>query len=375
MDGTAAVGTGTTYARADHVHPSDTSRAPLASPAFTGTPSLPTGTTGVTQTANNNSTALATTAYVDASTPVNVAGGFLNRLRNGTFDVWQRGTPITATVGGALYTADGWIVNPSGAAVTVTRNNSGTGSPGIPLTQMSITGAAGVTACDVLHRIESYVAAPLNNQTITFQCLVNSSVAVNPTFRVAHPNTVDNYPGGTTIDVNNVPLQSVPGTNSWVRLAYTFTLPAGAPLNGFQIVVSLGALTSGQFNFAYADLRATPGLAVGLQASPPPAELRPIHEETIFCQRYFWDPANGAAGAAFQIAAYNSSPVATTAPMIVLPARMRAGPTIVTRNISYTNGSALSIGPVSPQTLQTFFTITSAGAGAVVFNLTASAEL
>jgi hypothetical protein len=36
MDGTAAVGTGTTWARADHVHASDTSRAPLASPAFTG---------------------------------------------------------------------------------------------------------------------------------------------------------------------------------------------------------------------------------------------------------------------------------------------------------------------------------------------------
>lgn len=39
--------------------------APLASPTFTGTPSLPTGTTGVTQTANDNSTKLATTAYVD----------------------------------------------------------------------------------------------------------------------------------------------------------------------------------------------------------------------------------------------------------------------------------------------------------------------
>jgi hypothetical protein len=38
--------------------------APLASPAFTGTPSLPTGTTGVTQTAGNSTTALATTAFV-----------------------------------------------------------------------------------------------------------------------------------------------------------------------------------------------------------------------------------------------------------------------------------------------------------------------
>ena len=41
--------------------------APLASPTFTGTPSLPTGTTGVTQTAGTNNTALATTAYVIAT--------------------------------------------------------------------------------------------------------------------------------------------------------------------------------------------------------------------------------------------------------------------------------------------------------------------
>ena len=36
MDGAAAVGTGTTYARADHVHPSDTSRLPLAGGTMSG---------------------------------------------------------------------------------------------------------------------------------------------------------------------------------------------------------------------------------------------------------------------------------------------------------------------------------------------------
>ena len=43
VDGTAAVGSGTTAARGDHVHPTDTSRAPLASPTFTGTVTIPTG--------------------------------------------------------------------------------------------------------------------------------------------------------------------------------------------------------------------------------------------------------------------------------------------------------------------------------------------
>lgn len=61
VDGTAAVGTGTKWAREDHVHPTDTSRAPVASPVFTGTPTAPTPTAG------DNSTKIATTAFVLAN--------------------------------------------------------------------------------------------------------------------------------------------------------------------------------------------------------------------------------------------------------------------------------------------------------------------
>jgi hypothetical protein len=42
-------------------------KADLASPTFTGTPTLPTGTIGVTQSSSNSSTALATTAFVQAA--------------------------------------------------------------------------------------------------------------------------------------------------------------------------------------------------------------------------------------------------------------------------------------------------------------------
>jgi hypothetical protein len=42
-------------------------KADLASPTFTGTPSLPTGTTAVTQSSGNNTTAVATTAFVQAA--------------------------------------------------------------------------------------------------------------------------------------------------------------------------------------------------------------------------------------------------------------------------------------------------------------------
>lgn len=42
-------------------------KADLTSPTFTGSPVLPTGTTGVTQSAGNSSTAIATTAFVQAA--------------------------------------------------------------------------------------------------------------------------------------------------------------------------------------------------------------------------------------------------------------------------------------------------------------------
>jgi len=58
MNGVAAVGTGTTFARNDHVHASDTSKANLASPTFTGVPAAPTPVNGT------NTTQVATTAFV-----------------------------------------------------------------------------------------------------------------------------------------------------------------------------------------------------------------------------------------------------------------------------------------------------------------------
>lgn len=58
MAGTATIGTELAFARGDHVHPSDTSKANLASPTFTGTPAAPTATKGT------NTTQIATTAFV-----------------------------------------------------------------------------------------------------------------------------------------------------------------------------------------------------------------------------------------------------------------------------------------------------------------------
>jgi phage-related tail fiber protein len=69
MSGAASPGVATKAARSDHRHPTDTSRAPLASPAFTGTPTAPTPAAG------DKSTKLATTEFVERAVtakPINM---------------------------------------------------------------------------------------------------------------------------------------------------------------------------------------------------------------------------------------------------------------------------------------------------------------
>lgn len=68
MNGTASKGDSNDYARGDHVHPIDTSRAPVESPAFTGTPTAPTADAGT------NNYQIANTAFVQAAIASAVSG-------------------------------------------------------------------------------------------------------------------------------------------------------------------------------------------------------------------------------------------------------------------------------------------------------------
>lgn len=64
IDGTGTVGTSLLYSRQDHVHPTDTTRAPLASPTFTGTAGFTGSVTVPNVGINNSGTFAANTAFV-----------------------------------------------------------------------------------------------------------------------------------------------------------------------------------------------------------------------------------------------------------------------------------------------------------------------
>jgi len=138
VNGTAAVGISLRYSRQDHVHPTDTTRAPLASPTFTGTVTIPTGAsitgylttasatstyaplaspsfTGTpaapTATTGTNSTQLATTAFVSSAVgAVTTPAGAVNYFPMSsapTGYLKANGAAISRSTYSALFTAIG----------------------------------------------------------------------------------------------------------------------------------------------------------------------------------------------------------------------------------------------------------------------------
>jgi hypothetical protein len=113
MDGTAAAGMGTTFARADHVHPSDTSRAALAGAAFTGAVTVP------TPASTDNSTNAATTAFVKTALAALSSGGVtVSDTPPASPTVGQLWWDSTAAL---LYV---WYIDPTGPGQWVNANNT-----------------------------------------------------------------------------------------------------------------------------------------------------------------------------------------------------------------------------------------------------------
>lgn len=106
MDGTGASGVSADYARADHVHPTDTTRAALASPIFTGTPKAPTNSTASTAT-----TQIATTAFTQNAITRRIPKTIVSVTNtaspaSGTFGILQKYTAPSAGTFIGLATAN-----------------------------------------------------------------------------------------------------------------------------------------------------------------------------------------------------------------------------------------------------------------------------
>lgn len=223
-----------------------------------------------------------------------VGGGLTNKFRNPAMDVAQRALPITPGTGG--YTLDGWIVGAASGAPSVSQAYASH----VPGNALRITGnGAGMSTLTMSQRIESSVAVQLlaasGAQAITVQFTIynNSGNSFTPQLQTSFPTARDNW-AGSTPDLAAVNLQACPNA-SLTTVSYTFTPNVGIA-NGYQVSLLLGSAlnsSAGTVDITMADIRATPGVVTGLNGNPPIPEMRPIHTETLFCQRYAFVPPVG----------------------------------------------------------------------------------
>jgi len=144
-------------------------KAPLASPTFTGTPTLPSGTIATTQSAGNNSTALATTAYVDAAvTSGSVADATTISLGKIQLAGDLGGTASSPTVPGLISKAP--LASPTF-----------TGTPTLPSGTIAVTQTAGNNTTAVA--TTSYVDGAISTLSTSAQDALNLKAPLaSPTF-------------------------------------------------------------------------------------------------------------------------------------------------------------------------------------------------
>jgi hypothetical protein len=164
VDGTAAVGTSLLYARQDHIHGTDTSRAPAASPTFSGTVTVsPFTTAGFVKNSAAGALSSAVIASTDLPTVAGLTTGTPFANATVTVDTYGRVTAVAAGTTAVLSVAG------TSGSVTVT----GSTTPVISLTAAygdSVNPYGSKTANLVLASPNGSAAAP------TFRALVEADV-------------------------------------------------------------------------------------------------------------------------------------------------------------------------------------------------------
>jgi len=272
------------------------------------------------------------------------APAFTNKFRNPIMDTAQRGTSGTITAGSPAYTLDGWIVSATGANMTWSQGQ-GLGPIGntfVTSNKLILTGLTSNSDVSLSQRIESIIAATLVSQQVTVQFMVfnGTGVSLTPQLSTGYASSVDNF---TTVtpDLAATNMQAI-GSGQTAVISYTFPCSANAA-NGYQVKLDFGAINANtkSVHISAADIRPTPGVATGLNSTPPYPEQRPISLDLPFNQRYFNQSyGNGVAPAtATKVGIITAI---SGAGYLTFPSQMRAAPASISFWDGAGNGSKVS---------------------------------
>jgi hypothetical protein len=265
------------------------------------------------------------------ATALGVLQGFKNKLINGNFDRWQRGTSFSPAPN-ETRCCDRWKVQQTGTAVNVSQQTFTVGQTDVPNNPMYFarcvtTSSAGANNfCVFTQFIESVYS--LANKTITISFWAKADASRNIAIEIAQifaSSPLTSIPVGIaalttswkqftfTIAIPSIAGKTI-GTSGLDALAFYFWLDAGS---NFAARASNVGQQSGTFDFAQVQIEE------GAYATA--FDKRPVSLETVLCYRYCY-VMNLLGGNAFSSGAQYSSTGALAT--ICTPVPLRAQPTM-----------------------------------------------
>ncbi len=275
-----------------------TAYAPLASPTFTGTPTLPTGTIATTQTAGDNSTALATTAFV--TTADNLKANIASPTFTGTVII-----PTPFTIGAVSMSSTGTQLNylnaVSGTTGTTSTNLVFSTSPTL------VTPSLGVAT-----------ATSINGNTITTGTGI-LTLGAGKTFTASNTLTLTGTDGSTL----NIGSGGTLGANAYTGTAYaplasptftgTPTLPTGTIATTQTAGDNSTALATTAFVTTADNLKANIASPTftGTVIIPTPFTIGAVSMSTTGTQLNYLNAATGTTGTTSSNIVFSASPTFT----------------------------------------------------------------
>ena len=345
-DGTAGVPTFRAVAAADI----PTLNQNTTGSAATVTTTINSGVVATTQTAGDNSTKVATTAYVNAITGTSGITGFKNRIINGAMVIDARNAGASVTITSNAYTLDRWLATVSVSSKFSVQQNAGSITPPVGFTKYlgcTSLSAYSIGAGDYFlmrQPVEGFNTADLgwgtaNAQTITVSFRVYSSLT--GTFGGALENNATNrsYPFSYTISAANTwETKSITiagdtsgtwATDNSIGVMLAFGLGVGSTFSGTAGSWSSTRYFSATGATSVVGTNGATFYITGVQlekgSTATSFDYRPYGTELALCQRYYQQWGGETAYTRICLAQARS----TTAADIILPLMipMRTAPT------------------------------------------------
>jgi len=250
-----------------------------------------------------------------------------NKIINGDFGVWQRGTSITLTTATAAYTSDRWNVLCNFTAGSASASQQ-TFTPGTaPVAGYEgtyfhrVTTGSTSTYIEVKQNIENVRTYAGQTVVLSFWAKASTAMTSSTLFRQEFGSG-----GSSLVDTSGASLSI---TTSWTRFTTSVTLPSvsGKTIGTSSMLRVYPISVTGTFTSATVDIWGVQ-LEAGSTATAFQTATGTIQGELAACQRYYNRYTATGVYSSFASSAFAQSTTAGTG-LFAFPVEMRIAPTAI----------------------------------------------